>query len=83
MVNFCVHKNLLFNCSLGPCIVVYKIHLVSSVAILCTVIVSNIYSKQNSILVKVTIKKFVFLNVYYNKFNPLYFVAFFLCQHQL
>jgi hypothetical protein len=60
-----------------------KIHLVSSIAILCTVIVSNIFNKQNSILVNVTIKILLFLNVYDNKINPLYFVVFFLCQHQL
>jgi hypothetical protein len=60
-----------------------KIHLVSSIAILCNVIVSNICNKQNSILVNVTIKNLLFLNVYYNKFNPNNFVMFFSCQHQL
>ncbi len=43
MVNFCVHKNLLFHYRLlSPCIVMCKIYLVSSIAILLVVIVSNI-----------------------------------------
>ncbi len=34
MVNFCVHKKLLFYyCLLSPCIVMCKIYLVSSIAI--------------------------------------------------
>jgi hypothetical protein len=39
--------------------------------------VSNVCNKQNSILVNVMIKILLFPNVYYNKFNPLYFVVFF------
>jgi hypothetical protein len=43
MVSFCVHKNLLFHYRLLiQCIVMCKIYLVSSIAILLVVIVSNI-----------------------------------------
>jgi hypothetical protein len=43
MVNFCVHKNLLFYyCLLSLCIVTCKIYLVSYIFILFIVIVSNI-----------------------------------------
>jgi hypothetical protein len=67
MVNFCVHKNLLFYyCSLSPCIVTCKIYLVSSIVILFIVIVSNICNEKNIILVNVTINILLFLNVYYN-----------------
>ncbi len=83
MVNVCVHKNLLFYyCVLGPCIVTCKIYLVSY-RIILIVIVSNICNEQNSTIVNVRINILLFLNVYYNLFNPLYFVVFFLCQHQL
>ncbi len=65
MVNFCVHKFLLFHyCSLSPCIVMCKIYLVSSIAILFVFIVSKIGSKQNVILLNVTINILLFLNVY-------------------
>ena len=74
-------KITVFYCSLSPCIVMCKIHLVSSIAILCTVIVSNICNKQNSIRVNAKIIILLFLNVHYNKFNPLYLVMFFLRQH--
>jgi hypothetical protein len=67
MVNFCVNKNLLFCfCSLSQCIVKCKIYLVSSIVILFIVIVSNICSEQNVILVNGTINILLFLNVYYN-----------------
>jgi hypothetical protein len=47
MVNFCVHKNLLFQYHLlSPCIVMCKIYLISSIAILLVVIVSNIGNEQ-------------------------------------
>ncbi len=65
------------------CIVRCKIFLVLSIVILCIVIVSNICNEQNSTVVNVTINILLFLDVYYNWFNPLYFVVFFLCQHQL
>jgi hypothetical protein len=67
MVNFCfcVHKNLLFHyCLLSPCIVMCKIYLVSSIAILLVVIVSNIGNEQNIILINVTITILLFLDVY-------------------
>ncbi len=42
MVHFCVHKNLLFRyCLLSPCIVVCKIHLVSSIAILLVIVLNG------------------------------------------
>ncbi len=66
IVNFWVHKNLLFYyCLLSPCIVTCKIYLVSSIAILFIVIVSNICNKQNSTVANVTINIFLFLNMYY------------------
>jgi hypothetical protein len=64
MVNFYVHKNLLFHhCSHSPCIVMCKIYLVSSIAILFVFIVSNIGNEQNVILTNVTINILLFLNV--------------------
>ncbi len=65
MVNFCVHKNLLFHYRLrSPCIVMSKIYLVSSIATLLIVIVSNIGNEQNIILINVTINILLFLDVY-------------------
>jgi hypothetical protein len=65
MVNFCVHKNLLFHYRLlSPCIVMCKFYLVSSIAILLVVIVSNIGNEQNIILINVTINILLFLDVY-------------------
>ncbi len=65
MVNFCVHKNLLFHYRLlSPCIVMCKIHLVSSIAIFLVVIVSNIGNEQNIILINVLINILLFLDVY-------------------
>ncbi len=65
MVNFCVHKNLLFHyCLLSPCIVMCKIYLVSSIAILLVVIVSNIGDEQNIIPINVTINILLFLDLY-------------------
>ena len=65
MVNFCVHKNLLFHyCLLSPCIVMCKIYLVSSIAILLVVIVSNIGNEQSIILINVTTNILFFLDVY-------------------
>jgi hypothetical protein len=84
MVNVCVRKNLLFYyCLLSPCIVTCKFYLVLSIVILCIVIVSNICNEQNITAVNVTINILLFLDVYYNWFNPLYLFVFFLCQHQL
>jgi hypothetical protein len=65
MVKFCVRKNLLFHyCLLSPCIVMCKIYLVSSIAILLIFIVSNIGNEQNIILINVTINILLFLDVY-------------------
>jgi hypothetical protein len=65
MVNCCVHKNLLFHyCLLSPCIVMCKIYLVSSIAILLVVIVSNIGNEQNIIFIYVMINILLFLDVY-------------------
>ncbi len=65
MVNFCVHRNLLFHyCLLSPCIVMSKSYLVSSIAILFVFIVSNIGNEQNVILVNVMINILLFLDVY-------------------
>ncbi len=64
MVIFCVHKNLFHYCLLSPCIVLFKIYLVSSIAILLVVIVSNIGNEQNIILINVTIDILLFLDVY-------------------
>ncbi len=84
MVNVCVPKHLLFHyCLLSPCIVTCKIYLVLSIVILCIIIVSNICNEQNSTIINVTINILLFLDVYYNWFNPLYLVVLFLCQHQL
>jgi hypothetical protein len=64
MVNFCVHKNLLFhNRLLSRCIAMCNIHLVSSIAILLVVIVSNIGNEQNTILINATINILLFLDV--------------------
>jgi hypothetical protein len=59
-----------------------KIYLVSSIANLFIVIVSNICNKQNSIILNVMINILLFLNVYYNLLK-VYFVLFYFCQHQL
>jgi hypothetical protein len=65
MVNFCVHKNLLFHyCVLSPCIVMCKFYLVSSIAILLVVIVSNFSNEQNIILINDMINILLFLDVY-------------------
>jgi hypothetical protein len=65
MVNFCVRKNLLFHyCLLSPCIVMCKIYLVSSIAILLVFIVSNIGNEQNIILVNVMMNILSFLDKY-------------------
>jgi hypothetical protein len=65
MVNFCVHNNLLFHyCLLSPCIVMCKIHLASSIAILLVFIVPNIGNEQNIILINVRINILLFLDVY-------------------
>ncbi len=65
MVIFCVHKNLLFHYRLlSPCIVMCNIYLVSSIAILLVVIVSNVGNEQSIILINVTINILLFLNVY-------------------
>jgi hypothetical protein len=65
MVKICVHQNLLF-CYflLSPCIVMCKIYLLSSIAILFIVIVSNIGNEQNVILINVMINILLFLDVY-------------------
>ncbi len=64
MVNFCVHKNLVFHYYLlRPCIVMCKIYLVSSIAILVVFIVSNIGNEQNAILINVKINILLFLDV--------------------
>ncbi len=65
MVMFYVHKKLLFHYYLlSQCIVMCKIYLVSSIAILFFFIVSNFGNKQNVILVNVTINILLFLDVY-------------------
>ena len=67
MVNFCVHKKLLFYyCLFSPCIVTCKVYLVSSIGILFYVILSNICNEQNRTVVNVTINILLFLNMYYN-----------------
>jgi hypothetical protein len=84
MVNFCVRKTLLFHyCLLSPCLVTCKTYPVSSIVILCIVVVSNICNKQNSTVINVTINILLFLDMYHNRFTPLYFVVFFLCKRQL
>ncbi len=65
MACFCVHKKLFFQYHiLSPCIVVCKIYLVSSIAILFVFIVSNIGNERNVILMNVTIHISLFLDVY-------------------
>jgi hypothetical protein len=65
MVIFCVHENLLFYYHLlSPCIVMHKIYLISSIAILFVFIVSNIGNEWNGIITTVTINVLLFLNVY-------------------
>ncbi len=65
MVIFCLHKNLLFHYRLlSPCNVMCTIYLVSSIAILLVVIVSNIGNEQNIIRINVTINILLFLDVY-------------------
>ncbi len=65
MVNFGVHKILLFHyCLLSPCTVMFKIYLVISIAILFLFIVSNIGNEQNVILINVTLNILLFLDVY-------------------
>ncbi len=65
MVNFFVHKKLLFHyCLFSPCIVMCKIFRVSSIAVLLVFIVSNIGNEQNIILINVTINILLFLDVY-------------------
>ncbi len=65
MVNCCVHKNILFYyCLLRPCIVMCKIYLISSTAIIFVFIVSNIGNEQNVILINVLINIFLFLDAY-------------------
>jgi hypothetical protein len=65
MVNFCVHKDLLLHYYLlSLCIVMCKIYLVSSIAILFVFIVSNIGNEQNVILINVTINILMFLDGY-------------------
>jgi hypothetical protein len=67
MVNFCVHKDLLFQyCLLSLCIVTCKIYLIPSIVILFIGIVSNICNKQNSTIVNVTIKILLLLSMYYS-----------------
>jgi hypothetical protein len=65
MVNFCVHKNLMFHYHLlSPCIALCEIYLVSSIAILFVFVVSNISNKWNVILITVMINILFFLDVY-------------------
>jgi hypothetical protein len=65
MVNFCVHKNLLFYYHLlSPFIVMCKIYLVSSIDILLVVIVSNIGKEQNIIFINVMINILLLLDVF-------------------
>ncbi len=64
MVNFSVHKNLLFQYNLlSPCIVICKIYLVSSIAILFVFIVANIRNERFVMLIKLTINILLFLVV--------------------
>ncbi len=61
MVNFCVHKNVLFYyCLLSPCIVMCKIYVVASIAILLVFIISNSGNEQDIILINVTINMYCF-----------------------
>jgi hypothetical protein len=65
MVNFCVHKNLLFHYYLlSVCIVMCETYLVPCIAILFVFIVSNIGNERNVILINVMINILVFLDVY-------------------
>ncbi len=65
MVNFCVHKNLLFHdYYLSLCIVMCEIYLVPCIAILFVFIVSNVGNELNVILINVRINILVFLDVY-------------------
>jgi hypothetical protein len=65
MINFGVQKNLLSHYFLlSPCIVMCKIYLVSSIAILLVFIISKFGNKQNIILINVTINILLFLDVY-------------------
>ena len=72
MVNFCVHKNLLFYyCVLSPFIVTCKFYLVLYMIILCFVLVSNICNEHNSTILNVnliqnnvSIKTFYFASTY-------------------
>jgi hypothetical protein len=65
MVIFYVHTKILFHYRLlSPCIVKCKFYLVSSIAIILVVIVSNIGNEQNIILINVTINILLFLDVY-------------------
>ncbi len=57
-------KKLLFHyCLLSPCIVMCKIYLVSSIAILLVFIACNIVNEQNIIFINVTINILLFLDV--------------------
>jgi hypothetical protein len=64
MVNFCIHKNLLF-CYylLSPCIVMCETYLMQCIAILFVFIVSNSGNERNVILIIITIHILVFLDV--------------------
>jgi hypothetical protein len=65
MVKICVHKNLLFHYHLlSPCIVMCEIYLMSSLAILFVLIISNIGNEWNVISTTVMINIFLFLDVY-------------------
>jgi hypothetical protein len=65
MVNFCVHKKLLFHYYLlSPCIIICEAYLVQCISILFVFIVSNIGNEQNVILIIVRINILVFLDVY-------------------
>jgi hypothetical protein len=65
MANFCVHKNLLYQFGLlSPRIVMCKLYLVSSIAILLVFIISNISNEQNIILINIIINILLFLDVY-------------------
>ena len=65
MVNFCAYKNLLFHSYLlSPCIVMCKIYLVSSIAMLFVFIISNIGNNQNVTPLNVMINILLFLDLY-------------------
>ncbi len=64
MVNFCVHKNVLFLYHLlSPCIFMCEIYLVLSIANLFIFIVSNIGNEQNVINTTVTTNILLFLDL--------------------